>query len=90
MIARGIRDRRLTDVLGASALEAVSLGPWRRLESGPAWDIVKRLSGTTGLHGAQLWHLATTLTLRVQVPELRLLTFDERLREAAAASGLAA
>jgi hypothetical protein len=31
----------------------------------------------------ELWHLATAMTLKREFPELRLLTFDQRLKTAA-------
>ena len=42
------------------------------------------------VRGADLWHLACACTPRRQLPELRLLTFDNRLHEAAVGEEAAA
>jgi hypothetical protein len=40
------------------------------------------------LRGADLWHLAQVRTLLGELPGLKMLTFDRRLRVAAASEGL--
>jgi hypothetical protein len=46
------------------------------------------LSSRYPLRGADLWHLAAAKSLQEELPELRLLTFDQRLMEAAQGEGI--
>lgn len=56
---------------------------WRRTSIQPDPDLAKTYARRWPLRGVDLWHLACACTLRRQLPELRLLTFDNRLHEAA-------
>ncbi len=71
-----------------AAVELIDTGPWRRLNIQPGWDAIKNLSHKWPLRGADLWHLAAAKTLQDSIPELRLLTFDNRLSRAAEGEGL--
>jgi predicted nucleic acid-binding protein len=71
-----------------SARAAFAQGPWIWLEIGPDRELCRALGTRRALRGADLWHLATALTLRERLPELALLTFDRALGEAALAEGL--
>ena len=51
---------------------------------------VKALASKWPLRGADLWHLATAKTLQKDLPELTVLTFDNRLYVAALGEKLAA
>ena len=62
---------------------------WRRTTLLPDDEIVRCCSRHRPLRGADLWHLACACTLQEQLPELRLLTFDNRLHEAAVGAGIA-
>jgi len=64
-------------------------GYWQFIATAPAFEIVPALAQRWALRGADLWHLSLAMTLRAQLPELRLLTFDIQLAEAAAGEGLA-
>lgn len=88
VLARARREGLLTDVLAESALETLDTGPWRRLEVGPSSDTLRRLSLGSPLRGADLWHVAMAVDVSEDIPELRLLTFDGRMREAAEPHGL--
>ena len=46
------------------------------------------LRGKYPLKGADFWHLALALTLKKDIPELMVLTFDNKLREGAEKEGL--
>lgn len=81
-------ERRLTKVLVASALESLAAGPWRLIHRGPNRDAIDSLAARHSLRGADLWHLAQVDSLRGELPTLKLLTFDRRLRAAADAEGL--
>jgi len=83
VIHRIRRERILADVLIKAACEALKEGPWRHLNMSPTWQSMRFLSSKYALSGADLWHLATAKTLHKQVPELTLLTFDNKLRVAA-------
>jgi len=88
VISRLKRERLMTDLLIDAALEALEKGPWRHLNIWPGRKEIKALSMKWALRGADLWHLAVAKTLQVQIPELILFTFDNRLRVAAEREGL--
>ena len=77
-----------TKALLASALESLAAGPWRLVLRGPDRDAIDSLAARHTLRGADLWHLAQVRTLLGELPGLRMLTFDRRLREAAEREGL--
>ncbi|MBW1786765.1 MAG: type II toxin-antitoxin system VapC family toxin [Deltaproteobacteria bacterium] len=83
VISRLERDRMLTDILVKAVFEVLEKGPWLRLNAMPEWDHVQPLASLWPLRGADLWHLAAAKTLQKRIPELHLLTFDKRLKEAA-------
>lgn len=83
VISRIGRERLLADVLINAAYEALEEGPWRQLYLIPDWDRFKSLANKWPLRGADLWHLAAAKTLQKRIPELYLLTFDNRLMVAA-------
>ncbi|ACA58629.1 type II toxin-antitoxin system VapC family toxin [Candidatus Desulforudis audaxviator] len=64
-------------------------GPWKRLNLLPEWSLLQLLAKKWPLRGADLWHLAMAKTTAYRFPELRLLSFDHRLSEAARGEGLA-
>ena len=82
VIARFQREHILADVLVQAAFETLTEGPWRRLTSWPDWKITRSLADKWPLRGADLWHLATAKSLKSQLPELYLLTYDGRLQRA--------
>ena len=88
VIARMKRERILGDTLVNAAFETLDRGPWRRIYTWPEWEIVRALSAKWPLRGAELWHLAAATTLRKEFPELTFLTFDQRLKKAAAGEAL--
>jgi hypothetical protein len=90
VISRIKREKLLADILIDVAFKAIKTGPWRYLNIGPEWEKLKALSLKWSLSGTHLWHLATAITLKKQIPELMLLTFDSRLRIAAEGEGLLA
>ncbi|HZV52373.1 MAG TPA: type II toxin-antitoxin system VapC family toxin [Candidatus Dormibacteraeota bacterium] len=89
VIARLERDRELPTALAESARDLVRVGPWRRLALQPDWKCIDELARQWPLRGADLWHLATASTLRRELPELQLITFDSRLAAASQDLGLA-
>lgn len=88
VIARIQREHVLADVLVHAAVEVLEKGPWYRLNTLPEWKSIQPLSVKWSLRGADLWHLATAKSLLKQLPELFLLTFDNRLRVAAQGEGM--
>lgn len=88
VIFRLRQERLLAEVLIEAAFETLTTGPWRRLNLLPAWDNFKNLASRWPLRGADLWHLTLAKTLKSQIPELVLLSFDERLKIAAKGEGL--
>jgi len=81
------RERILTGVLAQSAFQALLEGPCRFLNLCPAREHMDFLRGKYSLRGADFWHLALARTLRTEIPELVILTFDNRLREGAEKEG---
>jgi len=88
VIARMQRESILSDILIKASFEALEDGPWRRLTIWPEWVIVRSLSAKWPLRGADLWHLSAAKSLQKQLPEMVLLTFDNRLQKAAQGEGL--
>lgn len=88
VIARLGREQVIPAVLTNSARDALTQGPWRRLALLPDWDAVGELATRWPLRGADLWHLATAVTIRRELPALALLTFDTSLSVAAAGVGV--
>lgn len=81
-------DGHITKVLLDSALESLAAGPWRLVQRGPDRGAIDALATRYALRGADLWHLAQVRTLLGELPGLKLLTFDRRLRGAAESEGL--
>jgi len=88
VISRIRRESLLSDVLINASYESLEEGPWRRLYLIPDWVKFKSLSQKWPLRGADLWHLAIAKTLQKRIPELYLLTFDNRMLVAAMGEGL--
>ena len=88
VIARVERERALAPVLIAAARETVERGPWIRLSVDPDREQIAALARAWPLRGADLWHLAAAKALQADLPELRLLSFDAPLADAARAEGL--
>ena len=76
----------LTEILAKASLES---GLWRKLTIGPDAGEVRKLASKWPLRGADLWHLAAVKTLQCELPELLLLTFDQRLYQVAAGEKVA-
>lgn len=89
VIARLQRERQIPDVFAVASFETLDTGPWRYLTIAPDAVQLRKLSEKWPLRGADLWHLSTAVTLKKQLPELVMLTYDNRLKEAAAGEGLA-
>jgi len=90
VIARLERTGALDASLAETAHTNLAVSGWRRTAALPDHGLVAPQSRRWPLRGADLWHLACACTLRRHLPELRLLTFDSRLHDAAAGEGLAA
>jgi predicted nucleic acid-binding protein len=83
------KERILTGVLVQSALQALLEGPWRFLNLSPGREHMDFLRGKYLLRGADFWHLALAITLKKDIPELMVLTFDKKLREGTEKEGFA-
>ena len=88
VLSRMKREGMMADLLVEAALQSLESGPWRRLNSGPEWSLMATLSKKWPLRGADLWHLAAAKSVYEQLPELKLLTFDTRLKAAAHGEGI--
>jgi predicted nucleic acid-binding protein len=89
VISRLERQRDLPRVLADASRELLRDGPWRRLHLQPDWVSIDGLATQWPLRAADLWHLATAVTLSRELPEVRIVTFDGRLTAASASLGLA-
>lgn len=63
-------------------------GPWHQVNILPDWNLFQKMATKWPLRGADLWHLSMAKTLAVTFPELKILTFDHKLTEAARQEGL--
>jgi predicted nucleic acid-binding protein len=88
VLERVRRERIMASVLVDAALETLKNGPWRLLNFSPPWQTLLVLSKKWSLRGADLWHIAAAKSIRDQLPELELLTFDDRLHAAAEGEGI--
>lgn len=87
-LSQSRKDKKLKEVQIDVALEILKTGPWRRLNVWPEWNTLIALSERWPLKGSRLWHLASVKSLKKQLPELSLFTFDGELRTAAEGEGL--
>lgn len=71
-----------------TAIRSLLGAPWTGLEIQPDRRLAADLAMRAPLRGADLWHLALALTLQAELPELRFLTFDERLAGSARSEGV--
>ncbi|MCP4751251.1 MAG: type II toxin-antitoxin system VapC family toxin [Proteobacteria bacterium] len=83
VVSRLRRESILSDILIEAVFDVLDRGPWRRIAVSPQWRISRELSEKWSLRGADLWHLASAKSLLDDFPELKMLTFDARLKEAA-------
>lgn len=90
VIGRLKTEGHVTDTIIQAAFDMLNQGPWRFTTAWPEWKTVRSLSTKWPLRGADLWHLATAISLRSRLPELSILTFDRKLQSAVDGEGLAA
>jgi predicted nucleic acid-binding protein len=88
VLSRMKRERMMADLLAEAALQTLESGPWRRLNSGPEWNLMAALSKKWPLRGTDLWHLSAAKSVCEQLPEVRVLTFDAKLKAAAHGEGM--
>jgi predicted nucleic acid-binding protein len=88
VLSRIKRERMMADLLVEAALHTLESGPWRRLNSGPEWSLMATLSKKWPLRGADLWHLSAAKSVSEQLPEIKVLTFDSKLKAAAHGEGI--
>jgi len=81
------RERIFTKILAQSALQAFTEGPWRFLTLGPGREQMDSLRGRYSLRGADFWHLSLARTLKEEIPDIIILSFDGKLKEAAEKEG---
>lgn len=88
VVSRMKRARIISGKIERTAYKTVAQGPWRQLTGFPDWEITSRLCRKWALRGADLWHLSTAKNLQKELPELVLLTFDQKLLRSARGEGL--
>lgn len=82
------REGYLSKVQINATMDTVVSGPWRLINLVPETDDLRFLSGKWKLRGADLWHLALAVSIKRNLPELLLLTFDKALEQACAGENL--
>jgi len=90
VIGRLERTGSLDAPLTETAYANLAAWGWRKTSIQPDSELAGTYARRWPLRGADLWHLACACTLLRQLPELRLLTFDKRLYEAAVGEEVAA
>ena len=88
VVSRLKRGKKLSAVFADAVLDTLTSGPFRHLNIQPDRKWVVSLSAKWPLRGADLWHLAAAKTFEEQIPELVMLTLDDRMRAAAAGEEL--
>ena len=88
IIARIKKERFLSEYLIDEAYEILRRGPWRRITLTPSWDYLHSLATRSLLCGSLLWHLATVRTLAGELPELMVLSYDDRFVRACVSENL--
>jgi predicted nucleic acid-binding protein len=88
VLARLEREGHISAQNRDRAIRSLRSRPWSALRLDPNRHLAAQLASRHPLRGADLWHLATTVTLASELPQLALLTFDTRLAEAARGEGL--
>jgi len=89
VIARMTREGLIDPALPEALHSAMGSSPWRMLNGLSDRDLVADLALKWPLRGADLWHLGLAVSLKKDLPEIRLITFDARLLAAASGEGLA-
>lgn len=90
VLSRLRRENVITGDQLAEALDSLSCEPWRWVPASPGRDEMAEAAVRWNLRGADLWHMATVLTLRKrQLPGLLLMTYDARLAAVAEQEDLA-
>lgn len=69
-------------------LQEIREGFWTLLHAHPEANLLMTLAAKHSLRGADLWHLAAAHGLHAEIPELRVITFDEQLARACREEGL--
>lgn len=76
-------ERALTDIFYKSAIEVFENSPLRKISIQPDWKVIHKMSCRYVLKGADLWHLASVKTIKMELPEVKIMTFDAKLSKAA-------
>lgn len=88
VISRLKREKILVEILIEAGFDVLDRGPWRQITINPSWQLTKNLSEKWPLKGNDLWHLTAAKNLQEEFPELVLLTFDLKLKQAARGESL--
>lgn len=88
VLSRVKQEGLLAPMLVDSSLATLDAGPWRWLTISPDFGITREMAKHHVLRGADLWHLTVTKSLLQEFPNLRVVTFDQRLARATVEEGL--
>lgn len=82
------REYSLPDLELQKHYQSLLMGPWRKLNLLPEWSLFEEMAHKYSLRGADLWHLTMVKTLQKDFPEIKMISFDRKLSDAALAEGL--
>lgn len=89
-LERARRSRAYGDAVIAESKRRLERGRWRYVLVSPGRADLQEFAPKYALRDGDLWHLALAKMLKAERPELRLLSFDARLVEAARSEGFSA
>jgi predicted nucleic acid-binding protein len=89
-LERARRSHFYSEAIIVESKRRLEHGRWRYVLVSPRRAILQELASKCALKGAGLWHLALVKMLNAERPELRLLSFDASLVEAARGEGFSA
>lgn len=87
VLERSLREKpKLSDTFAAAKFSFRN-GPWKFIQTNPDRNLISELASKYALKGADLWHLSACATLRREMPELLMLSYDKALISAAKTEG---
>lgn len=82
VLARLKKARHLSEHIYKKASQIVESGLWQYVNISPLRNLFHKFAVKCSLKGADLWHLAMAQTLKKELPELTVISFDGRLNAA--------
>ena len=83
VIARIEREQKELKILLDACRKSFQEGRWRLVTLSPTFDDLQKYSQLYSLRGADLWHLTLGLSIKQELPSIKIITFDKKLEAAA-------